>query len=224
MRYRIELPEPAGEFHDGFPLGNGSLGAMLYGRPGVELLDLNADTLWSGGPLPAEPGLPPARLLPDLRLAVARGDHQRAEALARGLQGNAWTQSYQPLGRLEWRYAADPVPTGYRRWLDLAEAVAVTALGPVRLAGFVSAPDGVLVLSATGPGTVLAAPRLHAPHPGVAPREAGGVTVWAGRAPAHVLPNYVAEEPASGPSPARSRPAWASPSPSRSSATATRSA
>ncbi|WP_432991569.1 glycoside hydrolase family 95 protein [Dactylosporangium sp. CA-233914] len=199
MRYRIEVGEPAAEFEDGFPIGNGWLGAMLRGRPGVELLDLNADTLWSGGPLTPEPGPPPARLLPRLRQAIADGEHLLAEELARRLQGAAWTQSYQPLGRIEWRYGDQRAVSGYRRSLDLAEAEAVTeyasASGPVRLTALASNPDGVVVLTATGPGAVPAAitPRLHSPHPDVAATRLADCLVWTGRAPAHVLPNYVVD-------------------------------
>jgi alpha-L-fucosidase 2 len=203
-RHRICTTTPAGEFHDGFPLGNGSLGAMLHGRPGVEWIDLNADTFWSGGPLRPSSG-PAPEVLPALRQAVADGDHLTADLLAGRLQGDAWTQSFQPLGALEWAYADDQDVTGYHRHLDLADAVAVTdyvtASGPVRLTAFVSAPDGVLVVSATGPGSLASAvaPRLHTPHPvtaGVVDAGAGPCLLWTGRAPAHVLPNYVDRSPA----------------------------
>ncbi|GAA3239451.1 glycoside hydrolase N-terminal domain-containing protein [Dactylosporangium siamense] len=203
-RHRISLAAPAGEFHDGFPLGNGSLGAMLHGRPGLEWIDLNADTFWSGGPLRPSSG-PAPEVLPALRKAVAEGDHVAADRLARRLQGDAWTQSFQPLGGLEWVYADAEDVSGYHRHLDLADAVAVTdyatASGPVRLTAFVSAPDGVLVVSVTGPGSLAAAvpPVLHTPHPattGVVDAGAGPCLLWTGRAPAHVLPNYVDRTPA----------------------------
>ncbi|MGI5183247.1 glycoside hydrolase family 95 protein [Dactylosporangium sp. CA-152071] len=202
-RHQLSSPAPAAEFHDGFPLGNGHLGAMLHGRPGTEWIDLNADTFWSGGPLPAAPGPDPG-VLPRLREAIAAGDHAAAEVLAGQLQGTAWTQSYQPLGRIEWDYAAADDVTEYGRELHLADALAVTGYetggDPVRLAAFVSAPDGVLVVSATGPGTLAAAvpPRLRTPHPvtpAVVDAGAGPCLVWTGRAPAHVLPNYVPADP-----------------------------
>ncbi|MET7421237.1 glycoside hydrolase family 95 protein [Dactylosporangium sp. NPDC005555] len=202
-RHRIDVAAPAGEFHDGFPLGNGSLGAMLHGRPGSEWIDLNHDTFWSGGPLTPAP--PPPPVLQELRAAIAAGDHATAEALARRLQGSAWTQSFQPIGRLEWDYASSLGVGGYRRGLDLADAVAVTTYSsdddPVRLTAFVSAPDDVLVVSAAGPGTLAAAvvPRLDTPHPvtaGVVDCGAGPCLVWTGQAPAHVLPSYVDGAPA----------------------------
>ncbi|MFI5913106.1 glycosyl hydrolase family 95 catalytic domain-containing protein [Dactylosporangium sp. NPDC051541] len=203
-RYRIDVTAPAAEFEEGFPIGNGRLGAMLHGRPGVELADLNADTFWSGGPIVSPAGPAPAHLLPAVRAAVAAGDHARAESLARQLQGTAYTQSYQPLGQLEWRHGDQRDITGYHRHLDLLHAETVTAYsavsGPVRVTAFVSAPDGILVLTAAGAGVVPAAvaPRLHSPHPGVTASRivdpaAGPCLVWTGRAPAHVLPNYVVD-------------------------------
>ncbi|MFF5225487.1 glycoside hydrolase N-terminal domain-containing protein [Dactylosporangium sp. NPDC000521] len=202
-RHLLSSPAPAAEFHDGFPLGNGHLGAMLHGRPGSERIDLNADTFWSGGP-PRDAPVPDPAALPRLREAIAAGDHAAAEALAGQLQGAAWTQSFQPLGRIEWDYAAAEDVTGYGRELHLADALAVTGYDTggdwVRLTAFVSAPDGVLVVSATGPGSLAAAvpPRFRTPHPvtpAVVDAGAGPCLVWTGRAPAHVLPNYVPAEP-----------------------------
>ncbi|GGM05170.1 glycoside hydrolase N-terminal domain-containing protein [Dactylosporangium sucinum] len=191
MRHRIELTAPAADFHDGFPIGNGRLGAMVHGRCGTEWFDLNADTLWSGGPLAPPPGPSPAGALPPLRAAIAAGDHARADALARSLQGPAWTQSYQPLGRLTLAYgsAGSASTDGYRRWLDLARAVAVTRHGGAEVTSFVSAPDDVLVVSVAAPG----APELHSPHPGVTLGELDGCLVWTGQAPESVLPNYVVD-------------------------------
>ena len=49
----LTLKAPARGFIDSFLLGNGWLGAAVTGAPGIEHIDLNADTLWSGGPAPA---------------------------------------------------------------------------------------------------------------------------------------------------------------------------
>ncbi|MFG6199841.1 glycosyl hydrolase family 95 catalytic domain-containing protein [Nonomuraea sp. JJY05] len=202
-RHLIQLPAPAAHFHDGFPLGNGALGAMLHGRAGTERFDLNLDTLWSGGPLPAEEGPAPSRLLPELREVIRKGDFLQADALARRMQGPGWTESYQPLGRLDWCYAAGSRGDAYGRELDLAHAIATTRYhgdsGPVELSAFVSAPANVLVASATGDGP-LALPSFTSPHPGVHVSEfdADGARwlVATGRVPAHVVPNYVDRHPA----------------------------
>ncbi|NES37517.1 hypothetical protein G3554_15295 [Micromonospora sp. PPF5-17] len=77
--------------------------AAVHGRPGTERLDLNLDTLWSGGP--AAPGVwcDPGDVAP-LRAAVAAGDHRRADEVARALQPDRWVQAFQPLGWIEWEH------------------------------------------------------------------------------------------------------------------------
>ena len=199
-RHVLELDRPAARFADCYLLGNGALGASVHGRPYIERIDLNLDTLWSGGPtsradVSASPGAVRA-----LRDAVAAGDHSAADRLARSMQSDAWVQAYQPLGRIDWRYDAsgsdDADPAGYVRRLDLAGGIATTTYGPgIRLDGFVSAPDGVLVLEATGaPGGT---PVLTSPHL-VETRAStvDGVTwlTMSGRAPASVLPHYVSAD------------------------------
>lgn len=51
MRHVLRLTRPAEGFIEAFLIGNGRIGAAVRGRPGEEVFDLNADTLWSGGPL-----------------------------------------------------------------------------------------------------------------------------------------------------------------------------
>ncbi|WP_055049051.1 glycosyl hydrolase family 95 catalytic domain-containing protein [Devosia sp. A16] len=201
-RYCLDLDSPAAGFIDSFLIGNGWLGATLRGGVGTERFDLNLDTVWSGGPLGPETGEMPARLIGELREAIRRRDYLRADALGRQLQGRAWTQSYQPLGAIELGYA-DSDASGYRRRLDLAEAVASTVYGapadsPIRLDSFVSHPDGVLVALASGQGVrsmATAALTFRPAHPDtdVTVSEEHG-TIWlvaTARVPAHVLPNYV---------------------------------
>ncbi|MGI5132185.1 glycosyl hydrolase family 95 catalytic domain-containing protein [Pseudonocardia sp. CA-107938] len=193
MRHRIVLSEPADVFHDGFPLGNGRLGAMMRGRPATEMIDLNLDAFWSGGPDQATDAPPPE--LPALRAAVHDGAFTTADALARQLQSPGWTQAYQPLGSLLWHYG--PAADGsYQRELHLADAVATTSYGPVELAAFVSAPAGVLVCTATADAELpLALPRFLHVHPTAVTTEPGWL-VATGRAPAVALPDYVDREPA----------------------------
>lgn len=206
-RHRLRLPAPSGAFHEGFPLGNGTLGAMVHGRVATERFDLNVDTLWSGGPRSPTNDPEVSTLLPELRRAITEQDHLHADELALAMQGPGYTESYQPVGRLEWRYAADQPINDYRRELDVAEAVATTAYdtpaGPVRMQSFVSQPDGVLVVTVTGGGSAAAdavALTFGSDHPTVKViRRQDDDTRWltaTGRAPSHVLPNYVDRHPA----------------------------
>lgn len=195
-RYCLDLDTPAEGFIDSFLIGNGWLGGTLKGWPGTERIDLNLDTVWSGGPLAPEEGEGPGLLIPALREAIRQRDYLRADELGRALQGPRWTQSYQPLGAIELTYASGE-PAGYLRRLDLAEAVASTSYRGVRLDSFVSHPDGVLCAIASGQGVVdpaKASLRFAAAHPDtdVSISEERG-TVWlvaTARVPVHVLPDY----------------------------------
>ena len=90
--------QPARQWVEALPVGNGRLGAMVVGGVTEERLQLNEDTLWSGGPRAANN--PGARdVLPQVREAVLAGDYVRADALAKQMQG-LFNQSYQPLGDL----------------------------------------------------------------------------------------------------------------------------
>ncbi len=199
-RYCLDLDSPAAGFIDSFLIGNGWFGATLRGGLGTERFDLNLDTVWSGGPLAPEEGQGPAHLIPELRAAIAARDYLRAEQLGIELQGKRWTQSYQPLGGLLLTYAA-PDATGYRRRLNLAEAVAetryATAGNAVELDSFITHPDGVLVATARGAGTLAFASAglaFDPKHPGtevsVTEREGVRWLVATARVASHVTPNY----------------------------------
>jgi alpha-L-fucosidase 2 len=185
--------EPAALFTDAFLLGNGSLGATVYGGRGIETFDLNLDTVWSGGPT-VEEEADQAAVIAGLRRAIADDDHDLADELARRLQSDHWTQSYQPVGRLSWIWG-DPARVGeYRRSLDLNVAEASVVHAGQEMTAFVSAPDGVLVAETTG-GPAAASAVFTSPHPVLREERsnAGGVEwiVAAGRAPTLVLPNYL---------------------------------
>ena len=194
----ISLERPAAGFPEAFLLGNGSLGATVYGRPGVETFDLNLDTVWSGGPGRAPLTEPLPGVITELRAAIAAGDHQRADKLARELQASGWTESYQPLGRLSWRWGPDDESGTSERRLDLASATARVETGSGSMDTYVSAPDGVLVAEASGaqaPPDAGVEPVLgfHSPHPvDVTVSTEDGVEwlVAVGRAPSRALPNY----------------------------------
>jgi alpha-L-fucosidase 2 len=174
---------------------------MLWGQPRRERADLNIDTLWSGGPRVAHAEGSQA-LLAELRSAVLeRRDYAEADRLVRDLQG-PFNEAYQPLGWLTLDFDGTGKVRGYERSLDLLEGVAAArfeAGGTIHeREAFVSAPDHALVmhLRARGREKLNLVLQLGSPHPSELAHDGAGVTWLEGRAPAHVVPHYLAVEPA----------------------------
>ena len=109
---------PAQQWVEALPIGNGRLGAMVFGGIERERLQLNEDTLWSGGPRGwNNPNAPNA--LAEVRRLIAEEKYVEADRAARGMQG-PYTQSFLPLGDLVLEFEhGDIAPGGYRRQLDL---------------------------------------------------------------------------------------------------------
>ncbi|MFY8052894.1 MAG: glycoside hydrolase N-terminal domain-containing protein, partial [Armatimonadaceae bacterium] len=74
-------PEPALDFTDAYPLGNGRIGAMVYGDPSIERILLNEESLWSGQPHSGAKSTA-RQALADVRDLIAAGKHVEADALA----------------------------------------------------------------------------------------------------------------------------------------------
>ncbi|PBC70348.1 glycosyl hydrolase family 65 [Streptomyces sp. TLI_235] len=191
---------PAADFLDALPLGNGRLGAMTHGGIATERIDLNADTLWSGGPGPRDRA-GAAEHLSAVRAAVLRDrDHARADALAAAHLQGPDTEAYQPLATLLLAFPpteADQVAY-YRRELDLDQAlhtVSYTADGVAyRRESFVSAPAGVLAIRLTtdAPGSLSFRAGFTTPHPDAQLSvEPDGVLAVRGRAPSHLTRRQV---------------------------------
>jgi alpha-L-fucosidase 2 len=121
---RLQYAHPADRWTEALPIGNGRLGAMVFGGTASELLQLNEASLWSGAP--RDWNNPTARdVLPQVRTAIFAGDFQKAGELCKRMQG-PYNQSYQPLGDLRLTFADDSAtPAKYERTLDLDRAVAM---------------------------------------------------------------------------------------------------
>ncbi len=180
----VWLDAPATQFVEATPLGNGRLGATLFGGTTHERIVLNENGLWSGSPQDADrPDA--AAALPEIRRLLLAGKHVEAEALVdanftcagagsgRGAGANVPYGCYQTLGDLQLDFvqptAAAPV-TNYRRELDLAEAVCRITYeqGGIRYTreAFVSAPGEAIVirLTASKPGALSFDARLTRPE------------------------------------------------------------
>lgn len=149
--------KPAAQWVDALPIGNGRLGAMVFGggedgTAANEFLQLNEDTLWSG--YPRDGNNPDAKNhLADIRRAVLQQqDYHLADKICHKMQG-LFAEAYQPLGNLRVNFThAEPV-TNYRRELHLNTACTRTSysVGDVGFEreGFVSGPDRVIILRVT---------------------------------------------------------------------------
>src|SRR5262245_32880869 len=141
---------------EALPIGNGSLGAMIFGGVGRERLQLNDDTLWSGGPRDWDN--PKAKdVLPDIRKAVFAGEYVEADGLAQKRMGPS-TESYQPLGDLAITFEHGDVGRAYRRELDLRAGIA-------RVSYKVGDTTFTREAFSSHPGQIIAM-RLAADHPG----------------------------------------------------------
>jgi len=199
--FRLWYRQPARKWLEALPLGNGRLGAMLWGGPQRERADLNIDTLWSGGPRTAHFD-DSAAVLAELRAAVLeRRAYAEADALALRLQGS-FNEAYQPLGYLTVDFGDIGEAQGYERSLDLRDGVSSVryevAGSLYEREALISARDGAFVmhLRVLGTGELNVALELGSPHPSELDHEVAGITWLEGRAPAHVVPHYWAKEPA----------------------------
>src|SRR6185503_18306799 len=99
---------PARAWVEALPLGNGRLGAMVFGGLATERVQLNLDTLWSGAP--GAWNNPGARaVLPEVRRLLFAGNYVEADSVCKKMQG-PFTQSYQPLGDLYLQFDSPPSP------------------------------------------------------------------------------------------------------------------
>jgi len=115
--------KPSERWTDALPIGNGRLGAMIYGGIDVERIQLNEDTLWSGHPKDWNNPGAKDHLAEVRRLVIEQEDYQAADALCRKMQG-PYNQSYLCPGNLILRFDATVPDAKYRRSLDLNTAVA----------------------------------------------------------------------------------------------------
>ena len=95
----LAFDRPAEAWNEALPLGNGSMGAMSYGRLREEKIELNLDTLWSGT------GRSKENKNTDvdwdfLRQKIFDGEYEEAEAYCKENILGDWTESYLPAGNL----------------------------------------------------------------------------------------------------------------------------
>ncbi|MEG3049952.1 MAG: glycoside hydrolase family 95 protein, partial [Thermomonas sp.] len=124
---RLWYRKPATQWVEALPLGNGRLGAMVWGGAKHERIQLNEDTLYAGGPYDPTPSGALAAL-PEVRRLLFAGKYTEAEALAnaRMMATPKKQMLYQPLGDLVLDFFEVSETNGYRRELDLNNAMTMS--------------------------------------------------------------------------------------------------
>ena len=124
---KLWYSKPANLWVEALPLGNGHIGAMVFGGVENELIQLNESTLYSGGPVKKKINPSAAAILPQVREALLKDeDYSKAAKLTQKMQG-LYTESYLPMGDIMIKQNFNgQQPTSYYRDLDLENASSVT--------------------------------------------------------------------------------------------------
>ena len=147
----LRYDRPATYFEETLVIGNGTMGAILYGGTEREIISLNDITLWTGEP-EREVTTPDAhKAIPTIRELLDKEDYKGADREQKKVQGR-YSENYQPLGQLTIAYPKAKV-SGYERTLNISDATArVSYLKDghrVTADYFASAPDSVIVMRLT---------------------------------------------------------------------------
>ncbi|EOR93815.1 putative large secreted protein [Arcticibacter svalbardensis MN12-7] len=154
---KIWFNQPAMKWDEGLPIGNGSLGAMIYGSPASETLCLNEETIWSGGKNYLTDRKDGYKYLGQIRQLLFDDKYIEAEKVAEGKLLNqrpdSGSNSYQMLANLHIESSQLVNLTNYKRQLDLNQALVSTLFQKQGVnylrESFSSFPDQVMVFKYT---------------------------------------------------------------------------
>lgn len=194
---KLWYTKPASQWVEALPVGNGHIGAMVFGGVERELIQLNESTLYSGGPVkkninPASPAY-----LPQIREALLdHADYSKANELAKKMQG-LYTESYMPLGDIVIQQDFhSKKPIAYYRDLNISRAIATTRFTiegvEFKRELFTSAVDNVMVvkLTASRKGALTFDVSASSQLRYALSVKSNNELVVSGKAPAHVDPSY----------------------------------
>ncbi len=144
--------KPAEQWLEALPVANGRMGAMVFGDPSKERIQLNEDSMWPGGPDWADNHRGTPEDLETIRRLLREGNHLEADKLlVEQFSNKAVTLSHQTLGDLFIKFDGHEDHQDYKRWLSLDSAMVTTAYntkrGKVTQRVFTSNPDNVLVVN-----------------------------------------------------------------------------
>ena len=164
---RLWYDRPAQYFEESLPIGNGRLGALVYGGTDSCLIYLNDITLWTGQPVDHNEGAGAAQWIPQIREALFKEDYARADSLQLHVEGHN-SSYYQPLGTLLIEDLNSGSTSGYRRTLSLDSAVVsdryIRDGQTITREYFASAPDSLIAIRLTGLVNIRLSLTAQVPH------------------------------------------------------------
>lgn len=197
---KLWYKNPARDWNEALPVGNGRIGAMVFGAVQDELIQMNEATFWSGGPASKSVNPNAYLMLGKVREALFKDDFAGASNLTKGMQG-LYTESYMPLCDLHIKQQLNAASVdNYRREVDISNAIATTSFSSegVKFTReiFISNPGQVMALKFSADRVKALSLTIHASTlMGVRNNSAyQGLIALSGTAPAHVAPSYVRYE------------------------------
>ena len=118
----LQYDKPATYFEESLPIGNGKLGALIYGGSDDNVIYLNDITLWTGKPVDRNLDADAHKWIPAIREALFNEDYKLADSLQLHVQGPN-SQHYQPLGTLHIKDLGLGEIKNYQRTLNLDSAI-----------------------------------------------------------------------------------------------------
>ncbi|MFV0554465.1 MAG: glycosyl hydrolase family 95 catalytic domain-containing protein [Mangrovibacterium sp.] len=185
--------QPASDWNEALPIGNGTLGAMVFGGVKSERLQLNENTLYSGEPELRKVNLDVAKSLDKARKLIKEGKLDQVNKIV----ANEWMgpaqDCYQPFGNIFMEFDHSEEVQNYHRELDLSQAICRTSysIDEVEYSRetFASFPDHVIAtnISASEKGKVSFTIALEGAHPTASSEVKDNTIIMNGQAPAFAL-------------------------------------
>ncbi len=187
---RLWYTTPARVWEEALPVGNGRLGAMVFGDTRRERIQFNENTLYSGEPDMAVRGIALAGRKDEVRRLIAEGRNDEAEAIMQREWIGRLNEAYQPFGDLFFDFRMEGPVSNYVHALDMDRGVVATSYeqdgAHIVREVFASHPHQAVVVRLKADRPVLHfVLNLSSPHD-VDVRGSGSGIAMSGRAPAHV--------------------------------------
>lgn len=187
----LTFKEPAKCWTEAFPVGNGIIGAMVYGNPADEVIMLNHESLWSGYPVNYH-NEEARKYLPKVRLLLKEGKEYEAQRMMEEHMTGCFTESFMPAGSVHIKQTKKIGAYNYERQLDMEKALVGWQCGcdAEKQEGrcFINQPHQILVYEISGKEM-----NLEISLDSVLKYRLSGEDNYlclTGRAPSHVVPHY----------------------------------